>query len=1096
MQSLLTIRLICFAFVLLCSLSASGKEGGKKRVKAEGVDELLATYLQLQFVAPPMPEGKSRTHDIGFVEFSPGKGEWPVALAANLVEEQAADGTRSWPFSMREDPVTREIQLQNREGRVIYTLAPEADYDTEWVFRNKFRMGQSSKKTEAFSRFKKMFDPSRIVMTGRLVPALEPDGQEPDISRQASFAPLAMQDAPVMSLIATDTPGVPPAGYSDGLYIQHGTATPYLLRTGGNLRSITQSSSCSLLVFADNSVLGVGYDPRTYNPCAPSMIPPVNAVFNVPADMTNILSVTADCHNYFLFLKNDGRVRGWGQEDNAFGRGDVPASVTNAVAVVAGWMHAAALLTGGRVVEWGYLGASAPGVPASVTNVIALAAGETTTLALRADKKVVEWDYFDGELPVPSNVTNVMSIAKTASHSLALRGDGTVVAWGNNYSGQTDVPACVTNAIAIAAGGSHSMALLQTGELVVWGSDYYGATDIPESASGAIGIHAVDAQCHALLPDGSAVVWGGWGLAGGPPQQPLNTLGANGSCRVLQTAYSESAGDGLLLGVVRATAELFTNGWPTADIVVFGGRLEEDADGDGLTNLGEYVNNTDPYDQDSDGDGLPDGAEIGVPFLMLWDADGDTGLSLTHLFAEQVTASDTLRAARLRDGSLVIFTGTGAALQSYTTNCAALEIDATEAWIAARCANGRVLIGRESGGTVVFQDAGLSGVTDISCGYGHLLALHGSPGTVSCLKADAGGAPVKYTSGMCSGVTDAVKISAGKQADAILRLNNSVRLGDAMTTSYTTKSFTGKTLYDVAAGYNKHYAVLFTDWTALAYETYGFTSTRTLPGAGVLDIASDGDNQLLAILSSGTNGVFTTGGTAWTLAADTNRLLYARDLWWRRNCRLSVSDAARLVPLQNAVGSARKLLFLAAAVTPGGLARGIAAACIGTSPTERDTDRDGLPDGWEVINGFDPRDPSDAYLDTDGDTMSNGWELLNGFNPFDASDATGDADGDGVTNADECARGTDPRNSASVNRTLYADSDIGSDTYDGYWMYAFSYWYGYGYGYGPKASVQQAIRVALSGDVIELRGVPAFADRTLTTDGKAITLVPVGSVRF
>jgi hypothetical protein len=36
----------------------------------------------------------------------------------------------------------------------------------------------------------------------------------------------------------------------------------------------------------------------------------------------------------------------------------------------------------------------------------------------------------------------------------------------------------------------------------------------------------------------------------------------------------------------------------------------QDADGDGLTNLEEYQNNTDPHNPDSDGDGLTDGAEV------------------------------------------------------------------------------------------------------------------------------------------------------------------------------------------------------------------------------------------------------------------------------------------------------------------------------------------------------------------------------------------------------------------------------------------------------------------------------------------------------
>jgi hypothetical protein len=74
-----------------------------------------------------------------------------------------------------------------------------------------------------------------------------------------------------------------------------------------------------------------------------------------------------------------------------------------------------------------------------------------------------------------------------------------------------------------------------------------------------------------------------------------------------------------------------------------------------------------------------------------------------------------------------------------------------------------------------------------------------------------------------------------------------------------------------------------------------------------------------------------------------------------------------------------------------------------------DSDGDGLGD-WSETNTFGtyPDDP-----DSDDDLMPDGWEVSNGFDPLDNSDANEDADGDGCTNYEEYVASTDPRDPAS-----------------------------------------------------------------------------------
>ncbi|UCE10287.1 MAG: M20/M25/M40 family metallo-hydrolase [Candidatus Thorarchaeota archaeon] len=101
----------------------------------------------------------------------------------------------------------------------------------------------------------------------------------------------------------------------------------------------------------------------------------------------------------------------------------------------------------------------------------------------------------------------------------------------------------------------------------------------------------------------------------------------------------------------------------------------------------------------------------------------------------------------------------------------------------------------------------------------------------------------------------------------------------------------------------------------------------------------------------------------------------------------------------------------------------------GTDHLSSDTDTDGMPDGWEVVNGLDPLSAGDRFADpdedglsnldefwvgtdphnndSDSDTMPDGWEIENDLDPT-VDDSFLDSDGDGLLNSLEYAYGLNP----------------------------------------------------------------------------------------
>ena len=78
----------------------------------------------------------------------------------------------------------------------------------------------------------------------------------------------------------------------------------------------------------------------------------------------------------------------------------------------------------------------------------------------------------------------------------------------------------------------------------------------------------------------------------------------------------------------------------------------------------------------------------------------------------------------------------------------------------------------------------------------------------------------------------------------------------------------------------------------------------------------------------------------------------------------------------------------------------------------KDSDNDGMSDDWEIQNGLNPNDPSDADSDSDSDGLSNSEE----FNLYkiygkSTNPNLADTDGDGFTDKQEADKETSPVNS-------------------------------------------------------------------------------------
>jgi hypothetical protein len=220
-------------------------------------------------------------------------------------------------------------------------------------------------------------------------------------------------------------------------------------------------------------------------------------------------------NDFGLALTGDGTVIGWGYNGN--GETNIPAGLSNVVAIAAGDRSGLALETNGTVVGWGANGGEI-NIPAGLSNVVAIAAGGNNafSLALKSDGTVVGWGGNNyGETSIPFGLGSVAAVAAGNNFSLALKSDGTVVNWGYNVNGGNTPPSGLSNVVAIAAGNSFSLALQSNGAVVGWGQNAYEEIPIPSGLTNAVGISVGGYFGMVLQNDGTIVGWGNNPASGG-----------------------------------------------------------------------------------------------------------------------------------------------------------------------------------------------------------------------------------------------------------------------------------------------------------------------------------------------------------------------------------------------------------------------------------------------------------------------------------------------------------------------------------------------------------------------------------------------------
>ena len=311
--------------------------------------------------------------------------------------------------------------------------------------------------------------------------------------------------------------------------------------------------------------------------------------------LTDVIAVSAG-GSTSLAVKSDGTLWVWG--DNTAGQiadgttapSSVPVQVTTVSGVTTaalGADHVIARKSDGTVVIWGnnsdeqlLAGGAvvlAPSAVPSLTDVVEVAAGNGISFVRKSDGSVLSWGYNDyGQLgqgdttfrsspATISGLANVVQIAAGLYHGLARLADGTVKTWGNNELGQLGDGSFTNRLSPVVIDGFDGVSHLAGGFL------------------------------HSLAVKTDSTVWT-WGNNGNEQLAVSVRFEHRPAIRLIA-----DAADSGQLGV--------TNAWLLRYFGTLLHDVTQDSDRDGLSDIQEFLLGTNPLRADSDGDGFNDVAD-------------------------------------------------------------------------------------------------------------------------------------------------------------------------------------------------------------------------------------------------------------------------------------------------------------------------------------------------------------------------------------------------------------------------------------------------------------------------------------------------------